>query len=118
MRNVSICPRTYGFGHVLVEAGADSRLRTTERRVSRTATLDGSVAIDDNGFADGDRTMVLVLPDRQSTKATIQAIETLRDSFNRVTVATDEGVFEALITRLTFGTRSRIEFMVSSKLSA
>lgn len=114
---ISLCPRTFGLGHVLIKASPESNLRSQERRMSRTATLDGGVAIEDGGWSAGDRTLSIVLPTREATPNTIAAIEALRANHLRVSVATDEGVFEALIQRTTWGRRNTLSLAVSEQLS-
>lgn len=115
---VSICSRLIGFQDLLLEANpADSTLRQNRRRYTRTATLDGGVAITDGGWSDGDRTLTLALHPRQLTPETLAAIDALRASSPRVTVATDEGVFEALLERYSLGANPSLSFALIAKLS-
>jgi hypothetical protein len=114
---ISLCPRTFGLGHVLIQASPESNLRSQERRMTRTATLDGGVAIEDGGWSAGDRTLTIALPTHQATPATIAALEALRANHLRISVATDEGVFEALIQRTNWGRRNTLSLAVSEQLS-
>ena len=116
---VSICARTFSLSEPLLLRAdpAQSELRSSVRRMTKTPTLDGGAAIYDGGFADADRAMTLLLPPAISRK-TISAIERLRDHHLRVTVATDEGVFEALIERFSFsGSSNTLTLSIAERLS-
>lgn len=62
------------------------------RRVSRTATLDGGVAISDGGYAAGDRTLVVAVD--SASRSDVETMEVLLQLYPRVSAATDDGVFE------------------------
>ena len=95
---ISICPRQFGLdGPVLLRAGPRSTLRTAERRLAKTQTLDGGTAVRDSGFVDGDRTMT-VLP-LDLTAADAAAIEALARSYSALSISTAEAVFEGSIER-------------------
>jgi hypothetical protein len=58
---ISISTPTFDLnGSVVIHKSQASNLSNTTRRVSRTATLDGGVAMADMGFSDGDRTLQVV----------------------------------------------------------
>jgi hypothetical protein len=113
---ISICPREFSATHLLLDALPTTNLRQAERRMSRTATLDGSVAITDGGWADGDRTLIVNLRPSAMTAQLVEQIETVK-GFLRVSVAFDEGVFEALLQRYNLGSTPTLTLAVASKLS-
>ena len=103
---------------ILQENQTESDLRTVTRRVSRTATLDGGVVMDDAGFSDGDRTItVVVASPPESVQASLVALIEA-DGLQRIT--TIDGVFEGSIETITAqdGGDMSITFLVSEKLSA
>lgn len=67
--------------------------RKGERRISRTATLDGNVLIDDLGFADGDRTLTAIELD--ATEAAVNFAKYLVENYSLINVTTDDGAYEA-----------------------
>lgn len=114
---ISICPRDYGLTTLLFEADPSSDLRSATRRMTRTATLDGGVAITDGGWSDGDRTLSITIPQRAATPAMAAAIETLKRNHLRVSVATDEGVFEALLQRYRLSPAFSLTLAITARLS-
>lgn len=92
----------------------NSRIMQGSARVSKTKTLDGGVIIVHNGFAEGDR--------RLDIKAVLSKIETdiLWNIFTTqtfVTVAIEEGVFNAVIRSLNIAQKTNIIIEFESKLS-
>lgn len=63
-----------------------------ERRVSRTATLDGGVAVCDNGYAAGDRDITIKVPD--ASREIVDWMEYITKTYDEVWVSTDESVFK------------------------
>ena len=47
------------YGHVEINTLSDTTDGPTSRRVNRVKTLDGGVAINDRGYAEGDRILTL-----------------------------------------------------------
>jgi hypothetical protein len=57
---VSITTPTFDLsGHVIIQTKPDVTTGEMRRRVNRVPTLDGGVAINDRGFSDGDRDILL-----------------------------------------------------------
>ena len=84
--------------------------------MTRTATHDGGAAITDGGFADADRTLQIRLRPREVTQDLVGAIETVK-AFTRVSIAFDEGVYEALLQRYNLGSSPTLTLAVASKIS-
>jgi len=79
-------------GHVRLDALPRSDVRSLSRRINRAATLDGGVAVNDFGYAPGDRTITLQWrPDR----ATYDAVARLLRLYGSVRLVMEEGVFLA-----------------------
>lgn len=93
-----------------------SRTPPSGRRVTRVATLDGGVAINDRGFAHGDRTLTLLYkPVSAAHDAIAQRIVELH---TRVTLTTSEGCFEAAPDTFTpTPEENSFSFLIISKLS-
>jgi len=87
------------------------------RRVNRIATLDGGVAVNDFGFADADRTLLLRwAPTGQAQHA---EIDRLVQTYPLLQVATRDGVFLAAPETYVQGTEeSSLRLLVTQKLSA
>jgi len=67
--------------------------RRGSRRVTRTATLDGGVAVSDLGYSDGDRDINIKEPE-----ASLDSVDFARyivETYNRVTITTPDGAYEA-----------------------
>ncbi len=86
------------------------------RRANRIATLDGGVAINDFGYADGDRTIDLTWQPRAA--AVEDNVQRLLALYPRLQVSVRSGVFLAAPETFTPGTdSSRLRLLVISKLS-
>lgn len=66
----------------------------TRRRVNRVATLDGGVAVNDRGYAEGDRTLEYEW--RPVSKEHNDSVDRLVRLYPRVTVSTPSGVYTAV----------------------
>lgn len=62
-----------------------------ERRVSRTATLDGGVAVYDTGYAPGDRDLIIKVP--RASREIADFLAYLVKTYNEITVTTAESAF-------------------------
>lgn len=62
-----------------------------KRRMSRTATLDGGVSVYDTGYAVGDRDITVRVPN--APKEVIDFMAYLVQTYNEITVTTDESAF-------------------------
>lgn len=102
---------------ILNELASDSNTRSVERRVARSATLDGGAVIFDGGFSDGDRDLELQLrgPSASDTAALLALIQA--DGLQRC--ATVDGVFEGSLARVSLrGDTLSARFLVRERLSA
>jgi hypothetical protein len=79
-------------GAIGLQEMASSELYNLTRRVNRTKTLDGGVAVSDGGHSAGDRNLVVRW--RVRGEAQYRAVQRLARLYPRLTVATREGVFE------------------------
>ncbi|KGE78277.1 hypothetical protein [Halomonas salina] len=66
------------------------------RRVSRTRTLDGGVAVTDRGHAAGDRTLTVSLEGR--TISVVERVRRLLRLHGQVTVSLDDGCYTATLS--------------------
>lgn len=89
---VHLTTRVYDLdGHIEIETLQNTDIGNYTRRVSRTSTLDGSVAVHDGGFAEGDRTIVLRwLP---VTLEQEEAILRLTKLYGQLTYSDDTGAY-------------------------
>jgi hypothetical protein len=62
-----------------------------ERRVSRTATLDGGIAVYDTGYAVADRSLVVRVKDANATVAAFLAY--LVETYSEISITTSEAAF-------------------------
>jgi uncharacterized Rossmann fold enzyme len=91
-----------------------SQLRQASARISKTKTLDGGVVVMHNGFADGDRAI--------NVNAILSKTETdiLWNIFTTqtfITVAIEDGVFNAVIKSLKIKGKIQMTIEFESKLS-
>ncbi len=103
-------------GHVSINTLPDNTDGETRRRVNRVATLDGGIAINDRGCAEGDRTLVYTW--RTVSKAHNDAIDRLVKNYAQVHVSTPSGVYLASPEVFTAGVaESEITLLVLDKLT-
>jgi hypothetical protein len=62
-----------------------------ERRVSRTATLDGGVSVYDTGYSAGDRDMTIKVP--RASRQISDLFAYLVETYSEITVTTSESAF-------------------------
>ena len=62
-----------------------------DRRVSRTATLDGGVSINDNGYAPGDRDITIKVPN--ASKVISDYLAYIAETYSQIIISTEESVF-------------------------
>ena len=74
------------------DRNADLKNRKGDRRISRTATLDGGVLIADLGFSDGDRTLSAIELD--ATQEAVNFAQYIVEHYTLINAATDDGVYE------------------------
>lgn len=79
---------------ILARPGPGSELFHASRRVTRTATLDGGVAIADTGYSAGDRTVRLTIP--VPSPAQVATVSRLVRLYPLITVCLEDGAFSAV----------------------
>jgi hypothetical protein len=89
---IGICTQTYDLdgARVFHQTHTSDTQRST-RRVSRTATLDGGVVIDDGGYAAGDRT--IELKQTNPAQADIDFCNYVLQNYSTVILTCREGAF-------------------------
>ena len=85
-------------GSIRIEEMQNSETGDIARRVNRTPTLDGGVAINDRGYSAGDRYLRILW--RPRNLAEYQYVQRLVRLYPRLNVATHEGVFVAAPQRI------------------
>lgn len=97
MEGIGLASTIYDIGGALYLRGSDldpsvsARNDKRQRRVSRTATLDGGVAIYDTGYAVADRTLIVKVKNASAAVAAFFAY--LVETYNEITVTTNESAF-------------------------
>lgn len=110
---ISVCAIQFDpEGRLTVTESPASETGSVSRRVARVATLDGLVSVNDGGYSDGDRDFRLIW---QSDQATDDKVRRLIRIHGRVTVATREGVFEAVPERFDPGPPDSTLFLLVTK---
>lgn len=114
---ISISAPTFDLnGSLLLTRVFKSDLDSGSRRVTRTATLDGGVALADMGYAHGDRTLRLVAGG--VTRETVEQAAYLQRNYPLLLVATMEGVFLGAIESLSVrGGDLSLNYLVKEKLT-
>ena len=105
-------------GALIIDTDRNEDVRNikAERRISRTATLDGSVLIADMGYTDGDRTITVV--ENKTSQATIAFIQYIFQYYSLIVATTDDGAYEVAPERYSVDNgKLTASFLVSSKLS-
>ena len=103
-------------GSVILKRTSKSNIETRERRVTRTATLDGGVEIADMGFTDGDRT--LNIRARRESIGTEDAIRYLMENYPILVCTTRDGAYHGVIERM--GRQAgelTVTFLIQEKIS-
>jgi hypothetical protein len=114
---VSISPPTFDIvGPLLIQEDATSNMVSESRRVSRTATLDGGVAISDMGYAHGDRTFQIKI--KNATRELIEKASYLHRNYPYLILANYEGVFLGAVASLALRNGElSITYLVKEKLT-
>lgn len=71
---------------------SDSATRNISRRVSRRATLDGSVVVTDNGFSEGDRDFIIIL--KRIKREHSDKLQRLFKLYSILHLSTDQGFYK------------------------
>lgn len=89
---IGLAARTYDpEGALLLPWRGESDTGTRSRRMSRTATLDGGVAVTNRGYTDADRTLTLAL--EGLPQATIERATRLLRLHGSLTVTLADGAY-------------------------
>ncbi|MDR5867306.1 hypothetical protein [Halomonas koreensis] len=92
--HIGLAARTYDpEGAMLLPWREGTEAEGIERRVSRTRTLDGGVAVTDRGHVPGDRTVIVSL--EGATRARLDQARRLLRLHGNVTVSLPDGCFTA-----------------------
>lgn len=75
-----------------LDASQDFRNNTRDRRVSRTATLDGGVSIYDTGYSASDRTITVRVP--KATSEIVAFFNYLVETYSLINIMTAEAAFD------------------------
>jgi hypothetical protein len=103
------------FGAVNLKLLSSSRMEDRSRRTSRVRTLDGGVALNDGGYAPGDRDIYLVW---RTKPAIDDAIKRLVELYSRVNVATPDGMYRAALDSYSVRSgKSTLKLLVLSELT-
>lgn len=101
------------LGNIAMHETADSKLQDTSRRVTRKATIDGGVHIDDLGFSHGDRTFEIRVVNSVDLE---RKIDLLMQNFTLYHCLTLDGIFSGVIQRKTVQDNiMTITFLVKEK---
>lgn len=101
MNNISLSTKTFDpKGLLLLSYDADSGDKEISRRVSRTATMDGSCVYDDFGFSWTDTDLNLKLSNL--SKEEDDLIVYLMKNYSAINAITAEGAFTVLIESYSF----------------
>jgi hypothetical protein len=84
-------------GSILFEEAADSKTSVYRARVRKTATLDGGVFIDHQGYAPGDNTIEI---SARVTEAQETALVSILQNETFVNISTRGGFFKGVISSL------------------
>jgi hypothetical protein len=106
-------PEYNAGGNISIKDLASSVLETSTRRVSRRATIDGGVYMDDLGFSHGDRTFEIKT---KASKISSDRLHQLQRNYSIYECVTNEGIFFGAISSIT--TRDNIltlQFLVKNK---
>ncbi len=96
MFTVSLCAAVFDpWGDLLIPATPDSELSAVQRRVSRTATLDGAAALEDLGYTASDSTLRIVF--KLADSAFENRLMRLIRIYPLLTLATRYGCYQGVI---------------------
>lgn len=117
MSCISISAPTYDLqGNVMFRFDPDSELVGETRRVSRRATLDGGVAITDQGFSHGDRTFRI--RKTNISRAVLERLRWLQRTYSTLNISVPDGAFRGVIQSLSVVEGElRLNILIKEKLS-
>lgn len=104
------------LGVVALDVVSDQTFGESRRRMNRIATLDGGAVLNDFGYSEADRTMVLRWKVRDL--ATGAAVQRLVQLYARLHVATPDGFYLAAVEAYTPSTSAAsLSLLVINKLA-
>lgn len=111
-----LTPVDYWFGEppwLTLDASSDTRTR--QRRVSRSATLDGGCLINDGGYAEADRELRLAV--RGLSRADAAVLEAIA-AFPLCHLALDHGLYRGVVSGYAFngGATAALTFLVTARI--
>lgn len=110
-----IHPEYNANGNIKIAELSDSKLNDSTRRVTRRATINGGVYLDDNGFSHGDRTFEIKA---KATPGLVESVDQLKINYSQYKCLTNEGVFNGVIQSTTIQDDVlNIKFYVQSLLN-
>jgi hypothetical protein len=113
----SICSQLFDYaGNFLVPITLDSDLSHINRRVSRSATLDGGSIIVDNGYSASDATFTIVI--RDIDNSTRLAIMAMIKRHSVLIISVKENIFSGVVETLTDTDMMKIKFLVYQQLNS
>lgn len=101
MNKISLSAQSFDpKGLISLQYDNNSEIKNLERRVSRTATLDGGCSIDDFGFSWSDVSFNLKFSSIKEEEES--ALSYFVKTYGLINIVTKEGAFEALIEGYSF----------------
>lgn len=87
---ISISTQTASEYFVVLEEKPESKIDRLTRRVSRIATLDAGAVINDSGYTDKDRALII---EADVTAAQKEILDHMIQNYSRLNVSTKSGFF-------------------------
>jgi hypothetical protein len=112
-----LTPVEFWFGEPpMLRLKPSSDTRAMSRRMSRTATLDGSAVVVDGGYSDADREFVVTM--EQLTRETANQIADIAE-MGPCHFALEHGLYQGYVKSHSFNTpqNATLNFLVTSKIA-
>ena len=114
MRVIVMPPEFYSEGNVRFSPTEDSDFGAVTRRVTRRATINGGVWIDDFGAVEGDKTMRL--NPKVMSRADYGILKALVATYSQLTLICKDGVFLGSMQSLNDAAGIEMVFLVKEKM--
>jgi len=101
-------------GNIHVKPLPDSNLDGVSRRVSRRATIDGGVWVDDFGYSDGDRTLSIK---SNMDREDYARVKDFVQRYGELVLINDDGVFTGSIESLDSYPTVEITFLMKERIN-
>jgi hypothetical protein len=116
---ISVCTKEFDLlGSFIISErlGIVGNRDTLTRRISKSATLDGGVFINDGGLSHGDRSFQIQL--NSPSQSLIDTIKYMIEYHSDFTISKEDGLFSGVIEDLSdSGTRYTVSLSVREKLT-